>query len=57
MVYSEHLLWNKNDIIKHKNDLWRLLKPLYSLQWFYSRYSSFYPLYSCQAEVLPPAEW
>ena len=28
-------------------------KPRYSLQWFYSERSGFYPLYLCQAEVFP----
>ena len=43
--------------------LWDTLKgltlwgnPFYSLQWFYSRHSGFYPLYLCQAEVFPHYE-
>ena len=31
--------------------------PFYSLQWFYSGYSCFYPLYLCQAEVSPKDWW
>ena len=45
---------NKQDcgiIVKgHPPDL-KVKTPFYSLQWFYSGSSDFYPLYVCQAEV------